>query len=276
MPELPEVETTRLGVIPHVVGRTILNVTIRNPALRWPVQLPSSVAGSRVAAVERRGKYLLFDLGGEHLIVHLGMSGSLRIVPEPTPPRTHDHVDLALSSGQILRFNDPRRFGSWHWQGGNVLEHWLLRDLGVEPFDPLFDGDYLKARGAGRKQAVKNFIMDGKVVVGVGNIYATEALFLAGVRPTVRANRVSREAYARIAQSIVKVLGEAIEMGGTTLRDFVGTNGEPGYFKQKLYAYGRAGEPCRRCAALLKQVIVGQRSSVYCPKCQRAQGFARD
>ncbi len=276
MPELPEVETTRLGVIPHVVGRRIDGWQIRNAALRWPVELPPGVRGRRIEGVERRGKYLLFDLAGQHLIVHLGMSGSLRLVPAGTPPKTHDHIDIELDTQQLLRFNDPRRFGSWHWQSGAVLEHWLLRDLGIEPFDRDFGGAYLKARGRARRQAVKNFIMDSKVVVGVGNIYATEALFLSGVRPTVRANRVSAAAYDRIARNIVKVLGEAIEMGGTTLRDFVGTNGEPGYFKQKLYAYGRAGEPCRQCGALLKNVIVGQRASVYCPKCQRAQGFAEN
>jgi formamidopyrimidine-DNA glycosylase len=248
---------------------------LRNPALRWPVVLPETLRGRTLRGVGRRAKYLLFELDGGALIIHLGMSGSLRVLPADVPPGKHDHLDLWLDSGQVLRFHDPRRFGSVHWQPDPVAEHWLLRHLGVEPLDDAFDGPYLKLRARGRRQAVKNFIMDGRVVVGVGNIYANEALFRAGIRPTVRAGRVPGHAYQRLAEAIRSVLNMAIEVGGTTLRDYVGSSGDPGYFKQQLYVYGRAGMPCRRCGTPLKGLRLGQRASVYCPNCQAAQGFAR-
>lgn len=280
MPELPEVETTRRGIEPHLTGRRIVAWTVRNPALRWPVELPPVLRDQTVDAVGRRGKYLLLETAPGTLIVHLGMSGSLRILDAGNAARKHDHVDLLLDSGKVLRLNDPRRFGSvlWHPRAapGMAAEpHWLLAGLGVEPLEPEFGGEYLKRQARGRRVAVKNFIMDGHVVVGVGNIYATEALFLAEVRPTLRATTVTLASYTRIADAVRAVLGSAIDQGGTTLRDFVNQDGQPGYFRQSLYAYGRAGLPCKRCDTPLKGIRVGQRASVFCPKCQRAQGFTR-
>ncbi len=286
MPELPEVETTRLGVTPHVIDRPLASFAVRNPNLRWPVELPATLIGETVAQVRRRAKYLLFDFPSGTLILHLGMSGSLRIVKATDTPKKHDHIDLVFGpklaqqragrspgAATLMRYNDPRRFGSLHFQAGAADQHWLLKHLGPEPFAPEFTGAYLKNIARKRKQAVKNFIMDGRVVVGVGNIYANEALFLAGIRPTVPAAKVTLKAYDVLASAIVEVLQAAIHMGGTTLRDFVGSNGEPGYFKQQLYVYGRAGLPCRRCHSVLKPKVIGQRASVYCPKCQRGQGF---
>ncbi len=277
MPELPEVETAVRGVRPHVVGQQLTGWQLREPRLRWPVNLPEQLKGQYFHSAERVAKYLLLELDRGRLIVHLGMSGSLRVVPIGEPARKHDHLDFELGSGQMLRYNDPRRFGSVHWHSHSAQletgDHWLLRHLGPEPLSADFDGAYLKARARGRKQAVKNFIMDSKVVVGVGNIYANEALFLAGIRPTVPATRVTLRAYETLAEHVKTVLSAAIEMGGTTLRDFVGTQGEPGYFKQSLNVYGRQGLPCRRCETVLKPVRIGQRASVYCPNCQRAQGF---
>jgi len=276
VPELPEVETTRLGVLPHVVNRSLTHFEVRNSALRWPVELPASLVGQRLLQVERRGKYLLFQFKQGNLIVHLGMSGSLRVLTGKQglakPAKPHDHVDLVFGT-RLLRYNDPRRFGSFHWHVGDLREHRLLQHLGPEPLGADFSGAHLKRLSKKRTQAVKNFIMDGRVVVGVGNIYANEALFLAGIRPTVAAGRVTLAGYERLAATIVQVLSAAIEMGGTTLRDFVGSNGEPGYFKQQLYVYGRDGLPCRVCDTLLKPKTIGQRASVYCPKCQRGQGF---
>lgn len=273
MPELPEVETTRRGVAPLLDGRSLKAVGIREPRLRWPVALPPSLVGQPFLGVDRRAKYLLIGLGSGHLIIHLGMSGSLRVVPSDTPFLKHDHVIFDLDDGASLRLNDPRRFGSVHWHEGPLEEHWLLADLGIEPLDPGFDGSYLKTRAKGRRLAVKNFIMDGTVVVGVGNIYANEALFLAGIRPTVAAGRVTLSAYEELAGRIRHVLGAAIQQGGTTLRDFVNQDGNPGYFKQSLNVYGRAGEPCPACETALTGIRLGQRATVFCRKCQRAQGF---
>ncbi|MEM1435377.1 MAG: bifunctional DNA-formamidopyrimidine glycosylase/DNA-(apurinic or apyrimidinic site) lyase [Pseudomonadota bacterium] len=277
MPELPEVETTLRGVRPHLVGRRLESWTLRNTSLRWPVELPAVLRGQTFRDARRRAKYLLLELDSGMLVVHLGMSGSLRLVARGTAPGTHDHLDLELEDGVVLRYNDPRRFGSVHWHSHEAEAHsgpqWLLRNLGPEPLGSEFSGAYLKALARRRRQAVKNFIMDGRVVVGVGNIYANEALFLSGIRPTVQASRVTRAAYDSLADNIRYVLRQAIDVGGTTLRDFVGTQGEPGYFKQQLNVYGREGEPCRRCEAILKGVRIGQRASVYCPNCQRAQGF---
>lgn len=274
MPELPEVETTRRGIAPHLVGRRVVDFQVRNAALRWPVVLPDGLRGQTVSAVERRGKYLLIrcDLG--MLIVHLGMSGSLRVVAAAVPPGKHDHVDLQLDSARVLRLNDPRRFGSIHWHTQAPESHWLLAKLGVEPLSEAFSGAYLKRAARGRRVCVKNLLMDGRVVVGVGNIYANEALFLARIRPTLRAGRVTLASYQRLAGAVRQVLGDAIGMGGTTLRDFVDQDGQPGYFRQSLYVYGREGLPCRVCGAGLKGLRLGQRASVFCPNCQRAQGFA--
>jgi formamidopyrimidine-DNA glycosylase len=286
VPELPEVETTRRGVAPLVDGRYLLDWNLRNPNLRWPVQLPDELRGSRIARVRRRAKYLIFELepsalgAAGSLIIHLGMSGNLRVLPQGSPYLPHDHVELALASEgegaatRVLRLNDPRRFGSLHWQPGEAEAHWLLAGLGPEPLSEAFSGEYLKRAARGRRVAVKNFVMDGRVVVGVGNIYANEALFLAGLRPTARAGRVTRLGYDRLVAAIKQVLTEAIDMGGTTLRDFVNQDGNPGYFKQSLNVYGRLGLPCHRCATPLKGTRTGQRATVFCPNCQGAQSFS--
>lgn len=270
MPELPEVETTRRGIEPHCRGRRIGKVLVRDARLRWPVapDLPQRLAGERVIAVERRAKYLLLRCASGSLMVHLGMSGSLRLVDPAVPAGRHDHIDIVFNGGNCLRFNDPRRFGSFHWLvPGEPVP--LLDHLGPEPLSEDFDGAYLYRRSRGRKGPVKNFIMDGKVVVGVGNIYANEALFLSGVRPDRAAGRVSLARYSALSENIKRVLTSAIEQGGTTLRDFVGGDGKPGYFAQQLLVYGRRGEPCRRCETPLRELRLGQRSSVYCVTCQR-------
>jgi formamidopyrimidine-DNA glycosylase len=270
MPELPEVETARRGLAPHLEGRRVAAVVLRRPDLRWPI--PPEVArllpGQRIAAVRRRAKYLLLDTDAGSALLHLGMSGSLRVLPADTPVGAHDHVDLALEDARVLRFNDPRRFGCLLWQApGDV--HPLLRELGPEPFDDAFDADYLFALSRGRKAPVKTFLMDQRVVVGVGNIYVAEALFAAGVSPLRAAGRVSRERYARICAEIRRILHYAIARGGTTLRDFLSPDGAPGYFEQELAAYGRGGEPCPRCGRPLKHAMVGQRATVWCGHCQR-------
>ncbi|MFU8814281.1 MAG: bifunctional DNA-formamidopyrimidine glycosylase/DNA-(apurinic or apyrimidinic site) lyase [Pseudomonadales bacterium] len=273
MPELPEVETTRRGVEPHLLGRRVLDWQIRNAALRWPVELPQTLRGQVVQGVERRGKYLLLRFEAGCLILHLGMSGSLRILPGDAPVLKHDHVDLLLDSGKVLRLNDPRRFGSIHWQAATAEQHWLLSSLGVEPLSTAFTGEYLKRAARGRRVSVKTLLMNGKVVVGVGNIYANEALFLAGIRPTLRAGRVTLSSYRRLAECVRRVLQQAIDMGGTTLRDFVDQDGQPGYFKQSLYVYGRERLPCKLCGALLVGKRLGQRATVFCPNCQRDQSL---
>ncbi|MBJ7575646.1 bifunctional DNA-formamidopyrimidine glycosylase/DNA-(apurinic or apyrimidinic site) lyase [Luteimonas sp. MC1828] len=275
MPELPEVETTRRGLAPHLEGRRVRGVTLRRPDLRWPIppEVAAELPGQRIESVRRRAKYLLLDTQAGSALLHLGMSGSLRVLPADTPPRLHDHVDIALSrdAGQpdrVLRFTDPRRFGCLLWQPAGEL-HPLLRGLGPEPLGDGFDGDYLHARSRGRKVALKAFLMDQKVVVGVGNIYVAEALFAAGVSPMRAAGRVSRERYAAIAAEIRAVLARAIARGGTTLRDFLAPDGAPGYFEQELSAYGRGGEPCLRCGRALRHAMVGQRATVWCGHCQR-------
>ena len=281
MPELPEVETTRKGVEPLLSGRQLEDFEVRNPNLRWPVLLPDALGGQCLLRVARRAKYLLFIFEEGVLILHLGMSGSLRVLSRAAPLLKHDHLLLKFAGDQSLRLNDPRRFGSAHWVPvpagidplAEAAGHWLLADLGIEPLDPAFTGAYLKSRARGRRVAVKNFIMDGRIVVGVGNIYANEALFLAGIRPRVQAGRVSLAAYEVLAGRVRQVLAAAIQMGGTTLRDFVNQDGNPGYFKQVLNVYDREGQPCRLCDTPLKGVRLGGRATVYCPKCQRAQGF---
>jgi formamidopyrimidine-DNA glycosylase len=247
---------------------------LRNASLRWPVILPEALRGQTVLDVERRGKYLLVRLESGSLILHLGMSGSLRVLPAQAQVRKHDHVDLELDTGMVLRLNDPRRFGSIHWQEAGAAPHWLLSGLGVEPLSEAFDGAHLKRAARGRRLAVKNLLMDGRVVVGVGNIYANEALFRARIRPSLRAGRVTRVSYERLAAEVKAVLEGAIEMGGTTLRNFVDHEGRPGYFRQSLYVYGRQGLPCRICERRLEGLRLGQRATVFCPNCQRAQGFA--
>jgi formamidopyrimidine-DNA glycosylase len=283
LPELPEVETTRRGVAPLLSGLRLADFTVRDHRLRWPIELPASLAGQQLVTVARRAKYLLFVFEQGVLILHLGMSGSLRVLSREDALLKHDHLLLNFEGDQSLRLNDPRRFGCALWQpvppGADPLSvaagHRLLCDLGLEPLEPAFNGEYLKRSARGRRVAVKNFIMDGHVVVGVGNIYANEALFLAGIRPTVQAQRVSLAGYEVLARRIRQVLAAAIQMGGTTLRDFVNQDGNPGYFKQVLNVYGRAGQPCRVCGNELKDIRLGGRATVYCSKCQRAQGFRR-
>ena len=269
MPELPEVETTCRGIAPHIVGRTVREVIVREPRLRWPVpsKLHQLMSGARFVSVNRRAKYLLLTTERGIVMVHLGMSGSLRIMPADTPPLFHDHVDVVLDDGRCPRYHDPRRFGSFHWLESE--QHPLLDDLGPEPLSETLSGAYLYERSRGRRIPVKQFIMDGKVVVGVGNIYANEALFMAGIHPARAAGRVAEVRYEQLAAAIKAVLGDAIKQGGTTLRDFVGGDGSPGYFAQQLRVYGRNGKPCRRCRTVLKEIRQGGRSTVMCPQCQR-------
>lgn len=271
MPELPEVETTRRGIEPHIDQQTISGATVRNGSLRWPVpsNLSQLLAGCRVASVTRRGKYILVDCGTGHLILHLGMSGSLRLVSPGTPASSHDHVDIEFANGTVLRLRDPRRFGAVLWTEAAPMQHRLIAAMGPEPLLEEFDADYLYGRSRGRKSSIKHFIMDGHTVVGVGNIYANEALYRAGIRPDRAAGRISRARYAALVAAIKQVLAQAIAQGGTTLRDFVDGDGKPGYFSQQLQVYGRGGEPCEHCGSTLKEIRQSQRSSVFCPRCQR-------
>ncbi|WP_345293894.1 bifunctional DNA-formamidopyrimidine glycosylase/DNA-(apurinic or apyrimidinic site) lyase [Luteimonas vadosa] len=270
MPELPEVETTRRGLAPHLVERRVAGVVLRRPDLRWPIppEVVDCLPGQRIVDVRRRAKYLLLDTRAGSALLHLGMSGSLRVLPASVPAGPHDHVDLVLPAGRVLRFNDPRRFGCLLWQPAGQV-HPLLRALGPEPLSEDFDGDYLHARSRGRSAPVKAFLMDQRVVVGVGNIYTAEALFAAGVSPLRAAGRVSRERYGRLADAIKGILRHAIARGGTTLRDFLSPDGAPGYFEQELSAYGRGGQPCTHCARPLKQAWLAQRATVWCGHCQR-------
>ena len=274
MPELPEVETTRRGLAPHVEGRRVAGVVLRRPDLRWPIppEIPALLPGERIEAVRRRAKYLLLDTAAGSALLHLGMSGSLRVLPPDTPVRAHDHVDLLLEGARggarVLRFNDPRRFGCLLWQPAGST-HPLLQALGPEPLSDTFDGDYLFRRSRGRKAPVKAFLMDQRIVVGVGNIYVAEALFAAGISPLRAAGRVSRERYALLADAVKAILVHAIERGGTTLRDFIAPDGAPGYFEQELSAYGRGGQPCPRCGRPLREAAIAQRATVWCGHCQR-------
>ena len=275
MPELPEVETTRRGLAPHIEGRRVHAVTLRRPDLRWPIpaEIGERLPGRTIERVRRRAKYLLLDTDAGSALLHLGMSGSLRVLPAATPVRTHDHVDIVLEGGrrdaaQVLRFNDPRRFGCLLWQPAGET-HELLRGLGPEPLSDDFGGDYLFERSRGRSAPVKAFLMDQLIVVGVGNIYVAEALYAAGVSPLRAAGRVSRERYIALAAEIRRILEHAIRRGGTTLRDFLAPDGAPGYFEQELSAYGRGGEPCPRCGRPLRQAAIAQRATVWCGHCQR-------
>jgi len=271
MPELPEVETTLRGLAPHLLGQNITGVVIRNPHLRWPIpeDLPKLLSGLTICAISRRAKYLLVDCGSGTLILHLGMSGSLRILPAATAVEKHDHFDLLLENGMVMRLRDPRRFGAVLWHEGDPALHPLLVKLGPEPLLENFVADYLYHATHKRSAAIKLVIMDSHVVVGVGNIYANEALFRAGIRPQRAAGKLSKSHCARLAQVIREVLMEAIALGGSSLRDFVNSDGKPGYFQQHYWVYGRAGEPCHTCGAAIKQIKQGQRSSFYCPVCQK-------
>ena len=269
MPELPEVETTRRGILPHVKARQVEQVIVRQPRLRWPVSAEIfQLAGQTLHDVTRRGKYLLLHFSRGVALVHLGMSGSLRVLQAPQAPAAHDHVDVVFTGGTTLRYHDPRRFGAWLWANGPVELHPLLASLGPEPLEDGFSGEYLFTRSRGRKAPVKMFLMDSHVVVGVGNIYANEALFMAGILPSRAAGRVSRERYERLAAAVREVLAYSIQQGGTTLRDFVGGDGKPGYFQQTLRVYGRGGEPCRGCGENLRETRLGQRATVFCKFCQ--------
>ena len=267
MPELPEVETTRRGVAPWIEGVRVTRVALRQPMLRWPVprSLATELPGRLVLTAERRAKFLLFRAEGDRtLLMHLGMSGSLRVLPAAAPPGPHDHLDIALASGRVLRFRDPRRVGSADWVAGNPLLHPLLASLG-----PDFTPDYLAAACRGRRVAIKQLIMNGRIVVGVGNIYASEALFRAGIHPARAAGRIGAVRLAGLVSAIREVLEAAIRQGGTTLRDFAWGDGQHGYFRPELAAYDRAGEPCLRCGGTIRAVVQGQRSTYYCPGCQR-------
>jgi len=271
MPELPEVETTRRGIAPHLEGRRIEALVVRERRLRWPVPegLEPLLPGQRIRAVERRAKYLLLRLERGNLILHLGMSGSLRVLPAATPVEKHDHLDLQLEDSRCLRLRDPRRFGALLWTEQDPLTHPLLQKLGPEPLGSRFDGAHLHRSAQGRRVAVKNLIMDSHVVVGVGNIYASEALYQAGIHPRRPCNRISPARYERLAAAIKHILSQAIAQGGTTLRDFSHADGSPGWFALSLNVYGKTGEPCPGCGEPIRQQRIGQRSSFFCPHCQR-------
>ncbi|HVL75289.1 MAG TPA: bifunctional DNA-formamidopyrimidine glycosylase/DNA-(apurinic or apyrimidinic site) lyase [Noviherbaspirillum sp.] len=273
MPELPEVEVTRLGVAPHIEGRRVTGVTLRHTGLRWPfpVQLAERLCGRTVRATARRGKYLLIRFDHGDLIVHLGMSGHLRILPVGTPAQKHDHFDLELGE-HLLRMNDPRRFGAILWHGreeGDIEEHLLLRGLGVEPLGEGFDGALLYRATRGRSAPIKQVLLAGDIVVGVGNIYACESLFKAGIHPKTAAGRIGLARYKKLAAAIRETLAAAIAQGGSTLRDFVAVNGQSGYFQQSYFVYSRAGEACRICRGNVRLLRQGQRSTFYCPNCQK-------
>jgi formamidopyrimidine-DNA glycosylase len=271
LPELPEVETTRRGLLRHVLGRRIQSVLVHEKRLRWPVtpELPTLLSGQPVRAIERRAKYLLLRMPNGTLIVHLGMSGNLRVVRGAQALLPHDHIELQLDSGAALRFNDPRRFGCFLYTTEAPRHHKLLKDLAPEPLTRRFDGEYLHRVTRGRRVAIKSLLLNGRLVTGVGNIYASEALFRARLRPQRQARSLTRAHCTRLVSAIRAVLKSAIRAGGTTLRDYVSAEGAPGYFKQKLYVYERAKLPCRRCRTPVRQLTQGQRSTYYCPQCQR-------
>jgi len=269
MPELPEVEVTRRGLAPHLTGRVISAVEVRQPMLRWPVpRAVRSLAGRKVQAIRRRGKYLLVDCGDGHLILHLGMSGSLRVLPSGTPAGKHDHFDLVLGD-RLVRLRDPRRFGAVLWTQAAVDEHPLIANLGIEPLSRALDPARLFALTRARRTAAKPFLMDGRHVVGVGNIYASESLFRAGINPRTRASRLSLERCARLSKAIKHTLRLAIRAGGSSLRDYVGAEGRAGGFQNRYWVYDREGKACRRCGTSIRRIVQGQRSTFFCPRCQK-------
>jgi formamidopyrimidine-DNA glycosylase len=270
MPELPEVETSRRGIAPWVEGQTVSEVIVRDRRLRWPVptDIDRLLPGQKIRSLSRRAKYLLFETDAGTVMLHLGMSGSVRIIDADEPAAKHDHVDIQLQSGKALRFRDPRRFGSLLWTR-DAGEHVLLRHLGPEPLSTEFDGEYLWQKARGRRVSIKQFIMNASVVVGVGNIYASEVLFLAGIHPKRAAGRIAADRMTLLVATIKSVLQRAIEAGGTTLKDFYGGDGEPGYFQQQLEVYGRDEESCNRCKNEISLIVLGQRSTFYCKRCQR-------
>lgn len=270
MPELPEVETTKAGISPAIVGQTITNVILRAPKLRWPIPatLLNDLPGQQVLTIERRAKYLLVRLANGTLIMHLGMSGRLRVLLQPQPAQKHDHVDICFENGVTLRYTDPRRFGAILWTTKPPLEHELLSRLGPEPFAAKFDGKYLHAKAHNKKTPVKVFIMDAKIVVGVGNIYASEALFAAKIDPRKPANQIDLQQYSELVKHIKRILKLSIKQGGTTLKDFFNAEGKPGYFSQKLQVYGRDKLPCLICNTPISALTIGQRNTFFCSKCQ--------
>lgn len=270
MPELPEIETIKRGISPHLENQLIQQVIIRESRLRWPVDpnLPKILAKQQINQIQRRGKYLLLTCNQGYLIIHLGMSGNLRILPANTPIKKHDHVDIILNNNICLRYHDPRRFGCILWTIEPILSHPLLQHLGVEPLETNFTAEYLYQHAQNKKTVIKTFIMNNQIVVGVGNIYANEALFLAGIHPMTTVDTISFEHYEKLVNSIQQVLQTAIEMGGTTLRDFTDSEGKPGYFTQVLQVYGRRGEPCVKCRHPIELQKIGQRASYFCPACQ--------
>ena len=269
MPELPEVEVTRRGLLPHLSGRVISGVEIREPRLRWPVApAVRRLTGRTIRSIHRRGKYLLVDCGDGHLILHLGMSGSLRLVPPGTPAGKHDHFDLLLGD-RILRLRDPRRFGAVLWTSGRLEAHPLLAHLGLEPLSRALHPERLHALTRAHRTSIKLFLMDSRRIAGVGNIYANESLFRAGIHPRTPAGRLSRKRCALLAAAIKETLRAAIRAGGSSLRDFVGADGNPGHFQQRYWVYDRAGQPCRRCGSAIRRIAQGQRSTFFCPRCQR-------
>lgn len=271
MPELPEVETVLRGITPHVIGQEITDIVVRRPALRWPIpqHLSPILCGEKITAIVRRGKYLIFQFKPGSLILHLGMSGRLCVMPEIIPHQKHDHVDICLSNNTCLRFTDPRRFGALLWTPDDPNHHHLIASIGPEPLSTLFNTAYFLKKTRKRSAPIKTFIMDSKVVAGVGNIYAAEALFLAGIKPQKAAGKLSLTECETLVAAIKKVLRHAIKKGGTTLKDYVNANGAPGYFRIELKVYGRGGEPCVQCGVLLVESRMGQRSTVYCGVCQR-------
>ncbi len=271
MPELPEVETTLRGLSPHLQGQRIKQAIIRNANLRWPIpdNLSAMLRKQTIQALNRRAKYLLLECDDGTLILHLGMSGSLRVLPANTPAEKHDHFDLLLENGTLMRLRDPRRFGAVLWHTGDISQHKLFASLGPEPLLEDFDGAYLYRVTRKRSAAIKLVIMDSQVVVGVGNIYASESLFHAGIRPQLPAGKLSLPRCNRLVQTIRETLSASIAQGGSTLRDFTDSNGKPGYFQQTYRVYGRTGEPCRMCETSIKQIVQGQRSTFYCPVCQK-------
>ena len=269
MPELPEVEVTRRGLAPQLAGRVISGVAVRESRLRWPVSRDvHELAGRTVRTIERRGKYLLVDCGDGHLILHLGMSGSLRVLPPETPAEKHDHFDLVLGD-RILRLRDPRRFGAVLWTSGALTAHPLLAHLGVEPLSRALDSKRLHALTRGHRTAIKQFLMDGRRIVGVGNIYASEALFRAGINPRKAARRLSVQECARLAKAIKDTLRAAIRAGGSTIQHFVAADGAAGEYQVRTWVYDRGGQKCRRCSSVIRRLVQGQRSTYYCPSCQK-------
>lgn len=271
MPELPEVETTRRGISPHLIGKKIHKVDVFNKHLRWEIDnsFQQNVAGSSIKKIERRAKYLLFENQKGYFLMHLGMSGSLRITHAKEGMLKHDHIVFSLPENKHMRFNDPRRFGCALWLGDKPYEHKLLNKLGFEPLKKEADPEILFKKSRKRTCSIKNFIMDNHIIVGVGNIYANESLFLSGIRPTRQAGKVTRKEFKELLNNIQKVLEHSIELGGSTLNDFVNADGKPGYFQQTLRVYGRKNEPCFVCDTAIKTIVIGQRASYYCPSCQQ-------